>query len=77
MSKRQVVYAKTHSNIFVPGIGEMTQTLPPANKTVELKMFLTSEGLVLDAARNGVKVEILIPHTNVALMVLAPETKSE
>jgi hypothetical protein len=37
---RKVVYAKLHAGIFIPGVGNLADTLPPLNKT--LKNFTMS-----------------------------------
>lgn len=73
MSFRKVTYAKTHADIFIPGIGSLTQTLPPANKNIALEMFFTPDGLFIKAGFMGRSAEVIIPHANVALAVLGPE----
>lgn len=37
---RKVVYAKLHAGVFIPGVGNLADTLPPMNKT--LKNFTMS-----------------------------------
>lgn len=74
MNNRTVVYAKVHQDIFVPGLGGLGVTLPPQNKTLNLKMFWEDGALLLVA--NG--REIIVPQGNIVLAVLGPkeETKS-
>lgn len=77
MSFRSVTYAKTHADIFIPGIGSLTQTLPPMNKNIQLEMFLTPEGLLIQAMHMGRRAEALVPHANVVLCVLGPEDSNK
>jgi len=37
----KVVYAKLHAGVFIPGVGNLSDTLPPSNKT--LKDFAMSK----------------------------------
>lgn len=69
---KKVSYAKTHSDIFIPGIGSLTQTLPPQTRNVHLDMFQSVNGLLLKASFQGVKAQAVIPYANVVLMVLDP-----
>lgn len=63
-----VKYAKVHQDIFAPGVGTFGNTLPPSNKHIPgLKMSLEEEGLLLSTPQG----DILVPHANVVLMVLA------
>jgi hypothetical protein len=31
---RKIVYAKLHTGVFIPGVGNLSDTLPPAGKTL-------------------------------------------
>lgn len=32
---RKVVYAKLHAGVFIPGVGNLAETLPPVSKTLK------------------------------------------
>lgn len=67
-----VKYMKTHSSIFVPGLGDLGTTLPSASKTLKLKMTDIDTAVLVEA--NNFKVKI--PYGNISLMQLSddPET---
>lgn len=45
---RKVVYAKLHAGIFIPGVGNLADTLPPASKTLkDLSMTKQEDGNLL------------------------------
>jgi hypothetical protein len=73
LKNRLVKYAKLHQNLFIPGIGDLTTTLPPVNKSGKFEMRLFDSGLLIDITVKGVKEIALIPYGNIAGMVLAAE----
>ena len=66
MSKK-VKFAKFHAGLFLPGLGNIGETLPSQNKTLsDLTMILVPEGLLISAKG----VDIVVPSANVVLMQL-------
>lgn len=76
---REIKYAKLQgTNAFTPESGPLGDTLPPTNKTVDLKMFDMGDKLLLRMKWKGKPIEAFIPMTNVQIAVYAePEETSE
>lgn len=79
---RKVKYLKAHSSIFMGGtIGTLGDTLPSAQKTLDLDMTATPEGVIVKAARlasptqRGGKETALIPYGNIQVILLIEEDK--
>ena len=73
---RTVLYARTQTNVYIPGVGELGNTFPSQGKTLEnLHMTATELGLILSFKYKGFVKEALIPSANVSAMELAPEEK--
>jgi hypothetical protein len=70
MSKTRVLYAKLHAPTFLPGIGQIKDTLPPDNSKAKCAMYVGEQGIELkfENGREG-----LVPFANVQIM----EVKSE
>lgn len=69
MSKK-VKFAKFHAGLFLPGLGNIGDTLPSASKTLQnLSMTLVQEGLLISSKG----VDIIVPSANVVLMQLEEE----
>lgn len=72
---RKVLYARTMSNIFVPGAADLGTVLPPPSKTlIDLDMTLTeSDNLMVTFKYGTRKFEILVKDAT--FMSLAPEAE--
>lgn len=66
---RAVKYVKLHSTVFLPGVGDLTATLPPTTKNYQLELSTCSEGIFI---KRG-EVEAVVPWANVQCAVLGPE----
>lgn len=77
MGRRKVVYARTLSNIFVPGAADLGTVLPPPSKTLaDLVMTKNDlDNLEVSFKYGGRNFEILVK--DVTFMSLAPEPKVE
>lgn len=77
---KTVTYAKLHGgDAFLPGIGGLTATLPPTNKTINLKMYLANDSdsfLTLEADFKGTKVYGAVPLANVQVMTFVQDSSS-
>lgn len=72
---RKVKYARLQTGMYIPGLtGELGNTLPPSNKTLDnLDMTALEASLLVSFTYKGIKKEILIPYGNVVLADLVPE----
>lgn len=71
---RKVIYARTHQSVYIPGAGELGNTFPTMNKSLDNLIMIVNElGLNLEFSYKGTRVEALIPSANVSAMRLAPE----
>lgn len=72
---RAVTYARLQTNLYAPGVGELGTVLPHPSKTFDnFNMTATDNDLLVSFLYKGKHWEILVPKTNVAIMILAPET---
>lgn len=70
--KKVVTYAKLQTELFIPGLGGLGTTLPPALKNIpNLIMHYTELGLEITAGKHL----IVVPPGNVVLAVTIPEPK--
>jgi hypothetical protein len=68
------MYAKLQTEAYVPGAGSLGTTFPSNTKTLEnLSMVTHDTSLSITFTYRGIKKELLVPHTNVVLMDVAPE----
>ncbi len=65
MSRRKVIYAKLHADLFVPGVGTLGSTLPPPSKSVKLEMETDFITLFCKAGN----VEFTHPCASIQVMV--------
>lgn len=71
--RKTITYAKLHgTDAFIPEVGGLGTTLPPVNKTMELKMYAGTNGLELVIAYKGHPIECLIPWANVQICKYGP-----
>lgn len=72
MKRQRVTYAKLHASFFIPGLGELKNTLPPDNKTFVGFCMWRSDvgGLILEASGKSGSVVAEIPSANIVGMVL-------
>jgi len=70
---KKVVYARLQTNAYAPGVGEMKNTFPPSDKTLnDLEMWLTeNENLEIKFTYKGLKKYLHVPAANVAMLDLA------
>jgi hypothetical protein len=70
---RKVTYARLQTNAYAPGVGELKNTFPPSDKTLnDLEMWLTAgENLEMTFSYRGVKKHLHVPAANVAMVDLA------
>lgn len=69
---RKVLQLKAHSTLFIPSLGNLSDTLPPSLKTLEgLEMEMGAEGVYVKVPSK--KVEAVIPYGNISCLVLAPQ----
>lgn len=72
---KKVKYARLHTGIFIPDVGDLGSTLPPKNKTFDLDMSYGEldglEGLHIVCKGQA----LIVPPGNISLCVFAPETK--
>lgn len=77
MSNRKVIHARFHQGVYVPGAGDLGNTLPPSSKNLEnLAMTIDELGLLVTFTFRGFNVEALVPSANIVIMTLAPEDKT-
>jgi len=69
MNKRKVVLARLHQSVHLSGIGDLTTTVPPIGKNIEMEMSLTAEGVEIFFPK--FKRYTLIPLANISMMELA------
>ncbi len=69
---RKVIYAKLHSNLFIPGIKSFNDTLAATEPSFPLELAYDVLGIHWKA-KNGPKREGLIPVGNVASVEFSPE----
>lgn len=74
----KVLYAKTHSNVFVPGAADLGTTIPPVGKTlVDLQMETNAnDSLQVTFKYNSKTFTLLIPSAMIQVMSIAPEVKA-
>lgn len=71
---RAIKHVKVHSHeIFIPGEGPVSSSLPPSGRTMDLSMKSSPEGVVV--VTKG--IESVIPWTNIVLFQWADEVKTE
>jgi hypothetical protein len=67
---RKVKHLKAHSSLFIPGLGNLTDSLPNQSKSLPgLEMVLRAEGVEVKCKN----ICALIPLANIQMMVLDPE----
>ena len=76
--ERKIKYARFHTTLYIPGLGQLDTVLPPSNKTIQgLEMWESTGGVSLSAIAGasgagvlaGEKVTMVIPWGNVVLAV--------
>lgn len=76
---RNVKFAKLHTDLHVPGIGDLGRTLNTANTQYKFRAIkMTWDGAGLEVSSDGRTV--YVPGTNVAYMEFGPapiETRSQ
>lgn len=73
---RKVQYARLHQsvNLYIPGVGDIGNVLPPTSKSLDnLDMRITEYGLSAKFKFQGVHKEVLVPLAGVAVMLMASE----
>ncbi len=73
---RQVTYAVTHTNLFVPGLGEIRKELSNVDNGTHksVDMLLDGDFVVLTTKNKaGAPVTIAVPLSNFSHLVLARE----
>ena len=75
MAKRKVTYIKLHQNSYAPGVGELRNTFPSSEKTLDnLEMFADQYGNVeVSFKYKGLKKNLLFTAPNIQVMDLALE----
>lgn len=69
--KRSVYYAKLHATTFIPGWGNLSDTLPPAKSVIgSVKMTRLENG---DVLVHGERKEVIVPAANIQIMEVGPE----
>lgn len=71
LNGRAISYAKLQTGTFIPGFGNIGDTLPPMGKTLNLQMLHTDPGLYVNI--NNFKAEALIPWANVQVALYTSE----
>jgi hypothetical protein len=73
----KVVYAKLHAGVFIPGVGNLADTLPPQNKTLKnLSMTKQDDGnlqLTWEDERTATKQSAEVGSSNIIVIGYAPE----
>lgn len=82
LSKRPVNFVRLHTGIFIPGIGNVGDSLPSANKTfASFSMHHEEAGVYFHVKQlpqsGGKSAEGLLPWAAVAVAVYGPELKEE
>lgn len=78
---RKIIYAKLHATTFLPGVGQLSDSLPPKDKSLGLIMTESSDGIILDgvdAAKRPFSAVIPWPNVQIAQFALeaaAPSLK--
>jgi hypothetical protein len=75
-SGKTVTYAKLHTHLFVPGVGNLTDTLESNNPAISKSVVMVlADNFIVAKFKDAVGKPIvsLIPLTSVANMVLAKE----
>ena len=74
---RKVVYAKLHAGVFIPGVGNLADTLPPASKTLTDFVMYESAfgGLILEWKNLSIakNLSASIPSANIQVIAYEPE----
>lgn len=69
---RIVKHAKLHQTAFLLGFGDLSMTLPPTNKSLDLVMEYSPEGIQLTLVWAGATIHGIVPWANVAAATLGP-----
>lgn len=66
MSKR-ITYVNFHQGLFVPGLGNIGNTLPSQSKHFDLSMRAAVEGVDIAISYGSTQKNVLVPWPNVVL----------
>lgn len=76
---RKVVYAKLHAGIFIPNVGSLSDTLPPATKTLKnLTMVKEQDGnlrLDWEDERSGTLHAAEVGSSNIIVLSYEPQAR--
>lgn len=75
MSNRIVKYARFHTALYVPNVGDLGFFLPASKSLQDLEMIAKDGCLSITFTQSLVKKEIKIPDANIVVMELEPEAK--
>jgi hypothetical protein len=69
-----VTWAKVHAPLFIPGVGNLKETLPPDNKTLpEFRMSLRDDGSLMLSWKAGTQTKrFVIGAASVLSAMLEP-----
>lgn len=68
--RRKVKYVNLHSSPFIPGVGELTTSLPPSTRTVDMDMYMDNAGIYVEVRHAAGKYVGIVPYTNVKIFTL-------
>ena len=75
---RKVIYAKLHAGVFIPGVGNLADTLPPASKTLtDLTMSKQEDGNLLiswTSLNTAQRLSAEVGASNIIVLAYEPES---
>jgi hypothetical protein len=63
-----VRYARFHTGVYVPSVGELGTVFPPQKTLDDLEMHYNSKDLVIKFKFRNIKHHLLIPSGNIAVI---------